>query len=63
LALGLGRTYDQGPTALLHEGLSLQEIGSLLRHRDVDTTALYAKVDVGLLREVALPWPQEVAPC
>jgi site-specific recombinase XerD len=50
-------------TALLHEGLSLQEIGSLLRHRDVDTTALYAKVDVGLLREVALPWPQEVAPC
>jgi len=50
-------------TALLHEGLSLQEIGSLLRHRDVDTTALYAKVDVGLLREVALPWPQEAAPC
>jgi hypothetical protein len=34
-----------------------------LSHRDVDTTALYAKVDVGLLREVALPWPQEVAPC
>lgn len=50
-------------TTLLHEGLSLQEIGSLLRHRDVDTTALYAKVDVDLLREVALPWPQEADPC
>lgn len=50
-------------TALLRQGLSLQEIGSLLRHRDVDTTALYAKIDVDLLREVALPWPQEAAPC
>jgi hypothetical protein len=29
----------------------------VLRHRDVNTTALYAKVDVGLLRQVAQPWP------
>jgi site-specific recombinase XerD len=46
-------------TALLRQGLPLQAIGSLLRHRDVDTTALYAKVDVDLLRGVALPWPVE----
>lgn len=50
-------------TALLHQGLSLQAIGTLLRHRDVDTTALYAKVDVDLLRQVALPWPEEDPSC
>ena len=50
-------------TALVRQGLSLQAIGSLLRHRDVDTTAVYAKVDVDLLRQVALPWPEEDLPC
>jgi hypothetical protein len=35
----------------------LVEIGELLRHRSSDTTMLYAKVDIGALREVAQPWP------
>jgi len=48
----------------LRQGLSLQSIGVLLRHRDVDTTAIYAKVDIGLLRQMAMPWPQrEDSPC
>ena len=34
-------------TAWLRQGLSLQSIGAILRHRDVDTTAIYAKVDIG----------------
>jgi site-specific recombinase XerD len=51
-------------TRLLREGATLDMIGAVLRHRDVNTTALYAKVDVGLLRRVAQPWPgSEVSPC
>jgi integrase/recombinase XerD len=51
-------------TRLLREGATLDAIGALLRHRDVSTTALYAKVDIGLLREVSQPWPgAEVSPC
>jgi integrase/recombinase XerD len=49
-------------TRLLREGVSLSAIGVLLRHASIETTTLYAKVDVDLLREVALPWP-EVQPC
>jgi site-specific recombinase XerD len=38
---------------LLHEGLSLQEIGHHLGHKHPDTTRIYAKVDLASLREVA----------
>ena len=42
---------------MLARGASLLEIGEILRHRSVDTTAIYAKVDLGRLRTLALPWP------
>jgi site-specific recombinase XerD len=35
----------------------LPAIGQVLRHRDLATTALYAKVDFTALRTVAQPWP------
>lgn len=44
-------------TNMLRRGASLTEIGQVMRHRDPNTTRLYAKVDLGALREVALPWP------
>ena len=44
-------------TSLLGQGASLQVIGEVLRHRSLDTTAHYAKVDLGLLQEVAMAWP------
>lgn len=44
-------------TDLLARGASLPEIGQVLRHRDLATTAAYAKVDHSALRELALPWP------
>jgi site-specific recombinase XerD len=44
-------------TEMLRRGASLTEIGSVLRHRDPDSTAIYAKVDLEALRELALPWP------
>jgi len=40
-------------THLLSEGLSLKEIGDHLGHRLPETTAIYTKVDLGGLREVA----------
>jgi len=49
-------------TGMLRQGATLQQIGAVLRHRYLDTTAHYAKVDVERLREIALPWP-EVFPC
>ena len=44
-------------TEMLRRGASLTEIGRVLRHRDPDSTMIYAKVDLGALRELALPWP------
>jgi site-specific recombinase XerD len=45
---------------LLRRGASLVAIGQVLRHEDLATTALYAKVDLGALRTVAQPWPGEI---
>jgi site-specific recombinase XerD len=42
---------------MLRQGGNLIEIGQVLRHRDVATTLLYAKVDLAALRTVAQPWP------
>ncbi len=42
---------------MLGNGASLAEIGELLRHRSPQTTALYARVDLAALRELAPCWP------
>jgi len=44
-------------TNMLHRGASLEQIGQLLRHRQANTTQIYAKVDIEALRAIALPWP------
>jgi integrase/recombinase XerD len=49
-------------TAMLRQGASLAGVGAVLRHRSTSTTAHYAKVDFGLLSEIAQPWP-EVPSC
>ena len=48
-------------TALLRQGASLDVIGAVLRHRSVESTAHYAKVDVALLRSIVQPWPVDGA--
>jgi integrase/recombinase XerD len=45
---------------MLRVGASLGEIGEVLGHGHVQTTAIYAKVDLNALRTLALPWPGEV---
>jgi site-specific recombinase XerD len=45
-------------TNLQRRGATLTEIGQLLRHNDLTTTQIYAKVDIGALRTIALPWPR-----
>ena len=44
-------------TQMLRRGASLTEIGEILRHRSLETTTIYAKVDLDALRTLALPWP------
>ena len=44
-------------TEMLRASVSLEEIAQVLRHRQLQSTAIYARVDVDSLRELALPWP------
>jgi site-specific recombinase XerD len=46
---------------LLETGGTLKEVADMLRHRDLDTSMIYAKVDIGRLAAVAMPWPGSVA--
>ena len=46
-------------TRMLRHGASLPEIGQVLRHRSVNTTEIYAKVDIAGLRALAQRWPLE----
>ena len=45
---------------LLAGGSSLKEVADVLRHRSLNTTLIYAKLDSKNLAEVALPWPGSV---
>jgi site-specific recombinase XerD len=49
-------------SSMLRQGASLQDIATLLRHRSVETTQIYAKVDVTALSQIAQPWV-EVPSC
>jgi site-specific recombinase XerD len=42
---------------LVENGGSLKEVADVLRHRSLETTRIYAKLDTPSLAEVALPWP------
>jgi integrase/recombinase XerD len=44
-------------TRMLRSGASMPEIGEILRHRNANTTEIYAKLDFDGLRSLAHPWP------
>lgn len=48
---------------MLRAGATLDEIGTVLRHKSPDTTAHYAKVDIAALQQIAQPWPKEGKTC
>jgi site-specific recombinase XerD len=55
--VGAHRLRHTAATEALRGGASLPEVGQLLRHHRIATTAIYAKVDREALREIARPWP------
>ena len=54
---GTHRLRHGAAADLLRNGAPLHEIGQVLRHRDIQTTAIYAKVDFAALATLARPWP------
>src|ERR1700722_19503341 len=59
---GLGSIYGHrlrhtAASEMLIAGADLREIGQVLGHRSVDSTAIYAKCDRRSLRQIARPWP------
>lgn len=55
--VGAHRLRHKFASELLAAGASIVDISQLLRHSDLATTAAYAKIDLGRLRQVARPWP------
>jgi site-specific recombinase XerD len=51
------RLRHSAATGMLRAGAGLPEIGQVLRHRRLMSTAIYAKTDISALRALARPWP------
>jgi integrase/recombinase XerD len=45
---------------LVQRGTSLKAVADLLGHVSLNTTQVYAKVNLSLLKQLAAPWPKEV---
>ncbi|HEX4127185.1 MAG TPA: tyrosine-type recombinase/integrase [Acidimicrobiales bacterium] len=55
--VGAHRLRHTAATQMLQAGGSLTEVGQVLRHERLLTTAVYAKVDLSALAAVVQPWP------
>jgi integrase/recombinase XerD len=53
------RLRHTAATQMLRRGASMTEIAQVLRHRHINTTAIYAKVDRDALRMLATTWPDD----
>lgn len=61
-AFGAHLIRRSAATDMLRQNASLAQIGSILRHENLQTTQLYAKLDQELLLGVAVPWPSSIEP-
>ena len=59
--VGAHRLRHSTATEMLRVGAPLTEIGQVLRHHSLGTTAIYAKVDRAALATLARPWPGSAA--
>jgi integrase/recombinase XerD len=48
-------------TNMLRNGATLETVSAILRHRSIDMTGYYAKVDVPRLTQIAQPWPEDIS--
>jgi integrase/recombinase XerD len=48
-------------TSMLRGGATLDAVSAMLRHRSLDMTVHYAKVDLPMLERIAQPWPEGVS--
>jgi site-specific recombinase XerD len=55
--VGTHRLRHTVATELLAVGAPLTQIAPILRHTNLSSTAIYAKVDRAALRALARPWP------
>jgi site-specific recombinase XerD len=46
-------------TEMVRRGASFKQVADVLGHARLETTAIYAKLDVATLSRVAMPWPGE----
>ena len=56
--VGAHRLRHTVATEMLRQGASLPEVAQILRHRTLEATATYAKLDRVALRPLARPWPE-----
>ena len=63
IGLNHGRTHALRHSLarrMVEHGSSIKEVADVLRHRSLNTTLIYAKLDTPRLAAVALPWPGSV---
>lgn len=56
-SMGAHRLRHTMACQMVDAGVPLIQIGQVLRHQSLQSTAIYARVDVERLRELAAPWP------
>ena len=54
---GLTASVTRWPASCWRRKSGSLEIGEVLRHRGIASTAIYARADVEALRRLARPWP------
>ena len=55
--VGSHRLRHTAACEMVSAGVPIVRIGQVLRHQSLQTTAIYARVDVEQLRQLAAPWP------
>src|SRR5215813_1977907 len=57
--LGAHTFRHTAASQMVNQGASFKDVADVLGHRSLQTTGIYAKLDVAVLAAVALPWMGE----